>query len=613
MVDYTLPATSTDPLDPDIWGEDLGDTFAVFDEQVEAPRALEALRSWRAAQAGRWTTPARIVAVGSSSTAGTGAALDTRYANRLGDILHAGLNPPGIVGGAYIAGVDTGWATSGTVGTNAFGLGLQSATLAIGATMSRTVAATTGFTVLFEQGPGAGQFSISIDGGGATTITPDTTGAANRHDGTVSTGVLTVGSHSILLTAIGACVISGVYAHNGDLAAGVQVYQSGRTGAVAADFAGLSIPTRIAQLGAGLVTIMLGSNDYDTQVNPVTFAASLTTLIDNIKATVYPPPSILLLGTYRRLDTAPTTYPWSAYLGVMRELAADDPTNVAYANLSGPFPSSNGVDAFNVLDPDLIHPTPRGHAMIADLAAQAIRTPRLTGMTVNTPATAAPASISGLLAHWDAGTIAQADNTAVGSWAPASGSETTPLTAAGALRPTFLVNQINGLPAVSFAAASTQSLEAIWATSHPVPVTVACVGRFGLNGVLPMNWFTGRAGVFVYLGSTPTIVQVGAGAAGELNSREPADLAWHVAVVVYDGANTRIHWDSRRFTTRGTTGTGANAALSQGMRLGTNSGAGNNWLQGALGEVAVYNRALTVTEAGQLVAHCGNKYGLEVA
>lgn len=616
MVDYSLPAISTDPLDPDVWGQDVTDAFSAFDAEVEAPRAVQALRSWRASLAGRWTSPTRIVCIGSSTTFGTGASvIDRRYVNRLGDLLHARFNPPGIAGGAHVAGVDTGWATTGTVGTAVIGLGLQSVTLAIGATMSRTFSSTTGVTILFEQGPGAGQFSASIDGGAATTITPDTTGAANRHDGTWSSSVLTAGSHSLTITAIGACVISGVYGHSGDLAAGVQVYQSGRAGAVTSDFLGVSIPTRIAQLGAGLCPIMLGANEYATGVAPATFSANLTTLIGNIKAVAYPPPAILLPGTYPRLDVGATpAYPWPAYLDVMRELAANDPVNIAYGDVSQHFPASNGADAWNLLDPDLVHPTDRGHAHIAEQVEQSLRSPRLAGMRIHTPAKIDPSGLSGLLARYDASAITGlANNDPVSSWPPVAGTETAALAQTGTNRPTYLTGRINGRPAVSLNAANSQSMDTgAWAASHPVPITIAVVARFDLNGANPMNWWSGRSGVYVYAGSTPTVVQVGAGAAGEINSREPADLAWHVAVIVYNGASSTIHWDSRSFTTRGTTGTGVNAALP-GLRLGTNSGASGNFLTGEIADLSVIGRALTQTEISGVVAYLADRYALPVA
>ncbi len=613
MVDYSLPALSTSP--PDVWGGQLTSAFAAFDAEVEAPRAVTGLRAWRSALANRWYAPVRVVAVGSSTTAGLNStALDRRYTNRVGDLLHREYNPTGVTGGAWYMASDSGWTTTGTVGSNALGLGLQSTTLAAGATLSRTVNPTTGFTVLFEQGPGAGAFTVAVDGGTAVTVTPDTTGVANRHDGTYSTGVLTSGSHTVLITATGACTISGVYAHQGDLASGVQVYTSGKSGAVAADFvANTSIPVRIQQLGAGLVLLMLAANDYSAGVSPTSFRTTVTTLINNIKAVCYPQPSILLVGSYRRLDVTSPAYPWSAYLDVMQDLAAEDPQNIGYVDLSGVYPTSQATDPYDVISSDSIHQTDRGHGEMADLVYAALRAPRLAGMRVNTPTATAPDAMSGLISWWRADTLGLADNAAVSSWAPVAGLQSAPLAQTGTNRPVFRTGVLNGRGVARFSAAASQSMDTgAWTTSYPVPLTVVMVARFSSLAVTA-NLFSGRSGVFVYAGSSPTILQVGAGAAGELNGRESLDVdAWHVLGVVYNGSTTTIHWDSRALTTRGTTGTGAAAAMP-GLRLGTNSGGTANYLTGDVADLAIYNRALSLTEIGQVIADRAAYYALEVA
>ncbi|MCK9896978.1 GDSL-type esterase/lipase family protein [Frankia sp. AgB32] len=613
MVDYTLPSLSVNP--PDVWGQTLITAFGAFDSAVEAPRAVLGLRAWRAALANRWYAPARIVAVGSSTTAGVAAtAIDRRYVNRLGDLLHASHNPPGVAGGAHIAAVDSGWTLTGTNSTNALGLSLQSVTLAAGATMSRTVNPCTGFTVLFEQGPGAGQFTVAVDGGSAVSVTPDTTGTANRHDGTYSTPTVTSGSHSILITAVGACVISGVYAHQGDLTGGVQIYQSGRSGAVTNDFvANLSVPTRIAQLAAGLVILMTGSNEYQSGVSPTAFATALTTLIGNIRATVNPVPSMLLVGTYRRLDVTAPAYPWASYLQAMRDMAADDPANLAYVDISGVYPTSQSVDLYDLIGSDSVHQTDRGHAMMADLIHTAMRSPRLAGMRVINQATVSPDTVSGLVGWWRADALGLADNTAVSSWAPSAGLQSAPLTQSGTNRPVLRTGILNSLPVVRFSAASSQSLDTgAWGTSYTVPVTVVTVARFTSVAVAANLW-SGRSGVFAYAGISPTLFQVGAGAAGELSARETPDVdAWHVIAVVYNGASTTVHWDSRPFTTRGTTGTGGSAAMP-GLRLGTNSTAAANYLTGDIAEFALYNRALAATEVSQVKAWLAAKYALVIA
>lgn len=615
MVDYALPALSTSP--PDVWGGDVVDAFAAFDGEVEAPRAVQGLRSWRAALGGRWYAPARVVCIGSSTTAGFAAgALDRRYTNRLGDALHREYNPAGIPGGAHYMAGDSGWTLTGTTGTTALGLGLSTTTLQAGATMGRTFTQCTSVTVHFEQGPGSGQFTVSIDGGAATTVTPDTTGAANRHDGTWSSSVLAAGSHSVLITSVGACAINGIYAHLGDETSGVQVYTSGKSGSVAADFAATtSIATRCAQLQPGLVVLMLGANDFETGVAPSTFRTTVRTIIDGIRAVQYPPPSFQLVSPYRRLDVTTPAYPWTAYGDQQRDLAAADPMNCAWVDISSVYPQSQSADAYNIISADNVHQTDRGYAVMADLLHTAIRSPRLAGMRLATPTTVAPDSVSGLLAWWRADSLALADGAAVSSWAPVGGVQTAPLVQTGTNRPIFVAAapSLGGKPAVYFSAASSQHMDTgAWATSYPVPITVFVVGRF-TSSAAAANWWSGRSGVFVYGGTTPTLYSVGAGTAGELAAKEAPDIgSWHVVAHVFNGANSAIHWDSRVFTTRGTTGTGAAAALA-GVRAGTNSGGTSNYLTGGLAQLIIYNRALNATEVSQVEAWLAAEYDLEVA
>ncbi|EFC80874.1 SGNH/GDSL hydrolase family protein [Parafrankia sp. EUN1f] len=615
MVDYTLPALSVSPAD--VWGGDIVDAFDAFDTEVEAPRSVQALRSWRAALGNRWYGAARVVAIGSSTTAGFGAgALDRRYTNRLGDALHRDYNPTGVVGGAYFMAGDSGWTLTGTTGTTAVGLGLSTTTLAAGATMGRTINPCTSFTVLFEQGPTSGQFTVSVDGGAATTVTPSTSGSANRHDGTWSSGTVAAGSHSILITAVGACAISGVYAHNGDESSGVQVYTSGKSGSVAADFSGAaSIATRCGQLLPGLVILMLGSNDYETGVAPATFGTTVRTIIDNIRAAQYPPPSFLLVSTYRRFDVTSPSYPWSAYGDQLRDIAANDPMNCAWVDIGSVYPQSQSVDHYNIISSDDIHQTDRGYAEMADLLAVALRSPRLAGMQLVTPDIVSPSSLSGLLSWWRASTLALANNDPVSSWAPAAGAQTTPLTQSGSNRPTYIAASasLGGKPAVYFASGSSQHMDTgAWATSYAVPITVFVVGRF-TSRAAAANWWSGRTGVYVYGGISPSLYAVGAGAAGELAARETPDIAsWHIVAHVFNGASSSIAWDSRVFTTRGTTGTSGSAALP-GVRVGCNSSGSGNFLTGGLAELAFYNRALTTTEISQVVAWFAAYYGLEVA
>ncbi len=580
--------------------------------------SLSGLTYWRQSLAGRYLAPTRAVFIGSSTTAGSNATTRTRrYTDRLGAILHACYDGVGIIGGQHVLGVDSGWSFGGSHPNDGYGLGLASVSLATSATMSQTFNPTTGFTLYFVQGPGQGSFTVSIDGGTATTIIPDTSGAANRHDGSWKSAVLTRGSHSILITATNACIISGVYVYDGDETSGVQVFNSGKGGTTAADFAGANastITTRLGTLSPGLVAIMLGSNDYQTGVVPNTFKTNIQTIISNIKAGVTPAPSFLLIGTYRRLDVSSPTYPWSAYLQAMSDIAAADPTNVSFVDISAPYPSANNStsDPWDVIDTDSIHQTDRGHAMMADLLAQALQTPLLSATLNSGGGLLDPSAISNLITWFKADALSLSDNTPVSSWSPSSGAETAALTASGANRPVYRTNRVNSLPSVVFTATSSQNMDTgAWVTARPVPNTVFFVGKFTTtNG----NFYTGRSGVFCYAGAgAGGTLTTGAGATNEMTSSASLGTTnFNVAGVMYNGTSSAIYLNSRTPTTAGTTGTGAAASLP-GLRLGTNSAGTGTFLDGEIAEILVYNRALTSTEITSVVTYLGGKYNIAIA
>lgn len=570
-----------------------------------------ALTQWRAQAANRLYGLVNVVCIGSSTTEGFNAtALPRRYVNRLGTLLHSSLSVPGVVGGYHVGAADTGWTLGGTSALDGNGLGLQSRVLQAAATMSRTETNCTSVEVYFQQGPGAGAFTVTVDAGSPVTVTPNTTGTANRGDGVYSSPPLAAGSHTFLITATAATAINGIYVRNGDETTGIRVFQSGRSGSITSDWSGASrtLMQRLAQLNPPLVTIMLGSNDFNTSINPITFQTALQSLVNQIKAAVTPTPSILIVGTYRRMDSTPT-YSWDLYLAAMAAVAAADPANVEYINISAPYPTSPQLNASTlVIDTDLIHQTDKGHALMGDLLAAAITSP---APDTPVPATFTPPKVGNLLAWWRADALALADTTPVASWPVAGGLENATLTqATTGFQPVFRTNQVGGLPAVLFTAASTQSLDSGgWSATRPVPKTTFIVFKFNTGNI--GNLFTGRAGVYCYAGAGTGVLQIGAGAVGELNQSVTFDT-WHVAGMVYNGASSFVYLNSRTATAGGTTGTGVNSAFP-GIRFGTNSNANGVWLDGAFAEFAAYDRALNGQEVAAMMLYLGAKYGITIA
>lgn len=227
----------------------------------------------------------------------------------------------------------------------------------------------------------------------------------------------------------------------------------------------------------------------------------------------------------------------------------------------------------------------------------------------------APPVTSNLIVQFDAGTIGQSDNTAVSSWAPASGAETAAATqATGGQQPTFRTNQINGLPAVLFTNAGSSNLDTgAWGSSYAVPNTAFAVAKM-TNTATDTNVFSGRTGVFDYLGVTGsgTQVAIGAGFAAEVVATFTPGSAFHIYCAVYNFTTSALYIDSTTAAATGSTGSAASSNMP-GMRIGSNSSGSAAYPDGAIAEILFYNRALSASEITQMVAYLATKYALSAA
>lgn len=223
---------------------------------------------------------------------------------------------------------------------------------------------------------------------------------------------------------------------------------------------------------------------------------------------------------------------------------------------------------------------------------------------------------SSLIVNFDASTIAQGDNTAVSSWAPAAGAETAAAAqATTANQPTFRTNQLNGLPAVLFTLAGGSTLDTgAWGASYATPNTAFVVGKMTSGGGGNAgNYFTGRTGVLNYLGQENALIQTGAGAGNQLTLAHTPDSFFHVYAATYNGASSQIFLDSAIAGTTGTTGLGTSADNMPGMRMGctASSNASNNF-DGAIAEIAFYDNLLSAGEIFSVMSYLNAKWGLSL-
>ncbi|ACU39427.1 SGNH/GDSL hydrolase family protein [Actinosynnema mirum] len=580
----------------------------------DAPPSLWA---WHQARTAHRLRPVRIVCVGSSTTAGLNATQpDRRYASALGHAIRGYL---GTVGGWHLRGIDPAWSTTGTTSDVGRGLGLHSRSLAAGATMTTPSVQATGFTILFEQGAGAGAFTWAVDGGSTTTVTPDTGNSQVRHDGSVYVSAGSLGAHTLTITATAATVISGVYVHNGDQTAGVQVFNAGSSGTGSADWTGTGAPmlthlSRIAALDPSLVIVMIGSNDSGGSVDPRgAYRANVRQQVAQIRAACPRRVSILLVHSYGRYDLPNATYRWSQYGAALAEIAASTP-DVDVLDLSPYYPTSQAADVTDLISADGIHQGDEGHALMADLIARYLTAPaELASVpsSLGAPVGAPPATLPGLIAAWRSTDLGNSAQATLPSWAPYAGSQSAPLAqATGSKQPSVVADALgagSGVPAVRFSGTAAQVMQtAAWSATYPVPLTVLLVARPDSTNY---TLFSGASGSYVYLGqsASPGLMALGAGAASEAYAYTGAGRA-RVYGVVFAGAGSRVLTHDGDLTAL-TTGTGAAAKLDRWTLNGNSTASLNGNCD--VYEALLFSRALSDQELAESVTWLARRYGLD--
>ncbi|HFI5644062.1 TPA: SGNH/GDSL hydrolase family protein [Raoultella planticola] len=120
-------------------------------------------------------------------------------------------------------------------------------------------------------------------------------------------------------------------------------------------------------LGADLVTIMLGTNDQGAQLSAATFRANILTMIDRVRS-VRPTADILLICPAENNRPTGNSIPMTTYAEVMYKIARDD-RDVAFLNLQSSFGAkaadyaAGGIRSWMVADGLHPEPTTGGYAI----------------------------------------------------------------------------------------------------------------------------------------------------------------------------------------------------------------------------------------------------------
>ena len=261
--------------------------------------------------------------------------------------------------------------------------GLKARYVQLGASGQSVTLALTGDSadIMWMQVAFGGTFSWAVDGGAATKIS--TNGASTADGKSTHIPLGPSGPHTLVLSWVsGKSNITGVIEYNGDHGRGIGVIDAGHYGwqtsswVTALNGGAASGPAAaIAAVSPSAIVITLGVNDQFSGVVPATFQSRLQTIITDLQARLATPyPAFILNMLPPRVSQASYTYPWSQYVTAAYNVAAADAsgpggTSIVTVMDFTTIPSIPGADTdvYGFWQAgDLIHPSNRGHQMIAD-------------------------------------------------------------------------------------------------------------------------------------------------------------------------------------------------------------------------------------------------------
>jgi len=344
------------------------------------------LRKWYAALANRHYSPAKIAVIGDSLSEGVGASQFGRgWVPKMTELLRARFPSAGssLGGAGFVASWDNpgygGGAPSYTYPviqnsgyySEQTGFSLKSNTLLTPGDKLTYTFTGTSIHVWYLKQYGGGNFSVMIDG----TIVAASVVTAASVSGVVvwTSAALTPGNHTIQVTRLAtggsySVIINGFRVFNGDELKGIQIFNGSQSGLTSANFVeGAEDWDRWARwLGVikpQLVILELGLNDWASDTPMASFKMNLKLLISTIRTQATTDPSIVVFAaTEANSGSYASTY--TQLHQVWEQVVAED-TKTALFDASSRFISPN-VDNSDGYYYDMMHPSDKGHAAIAD-------------------------------------------------------------------------------------------------------------------------------------------------------------------------------------------------------------------------------------------------------
>jgi lysophospholipase L1-like esterase len=348
-----------------------------------------ALMGWRAGLANREFAPAVVVCLGDSITEGQGATtMDRRYVAQLRKRLRTRFPVTGITGGRGFIGSDKTGVSSYTWPVTAAGTVTvddnygpkRRAALMTATGQSRTFTLQgTSVDIMYGRSSATGILYYKIDGGSAVTINTATgyTQGTQVVGGVIANVVLGAsGAHTLEVgwSSGGTVYLEGVTEYDGDEAAGIRVHDAGHHGWTTTNWANRNgffyWMQSIKTLNPDLLVMPLGTNDLTGSISAATTLANWQAILGYLRG-VGCDPSVLIVPMFKRSEGAVTQAIWDPYVSAAYQLAAGDP-KVAIADIGAKMPYVGLGTPSLSLYTDTVHPTDKGHSMMADLILGAI-------------------------------------------------------------------------------------------------------------------------------------------------------------------------------------------------------------------------------------------------
>jgi lysophospholipase L1-like esterase len=341
-----------------------------------------ALRPFRATLGARVTTPVDVVVIGDSISEGQASStLSNRWITQFVSNLRKSFQPSGVGGSlGYMPSWHALTSPTGTSPTVAgtptqssnSGLGRRVLQLNASGDSVTFVVTCTSFDLLYTtQTSTVSTFTVTIDGGAPTTVTPASGGIISAK---WNSGALSAAAHTIVVAwASNTPQIEGLMPYYQDETKGIRLWDAAHYGFTTSSYTSLGYwATSLSMIpNCGIAVIYLGTNDFGTNVASATFQTNLTSIIATVRGKLAAT-TILVVAGYERSGSF--AEPWSNYVAAMYAAAATD-SFCAVVDLSKRMVKCSAETISGVYNADGVHPADKGHLMIADAVTAYVTAP----------------------------------------------------------------------------------------------------------------------------------------------------------------------------------------------------------------------------------------------